>query len=47
MDFYRTLGYVALGSYMRRLGEVSLQASAQVYQMYGMEMEVKWFPVFL
>ena len=47
MDFYRTRGYVALGSYMRRLGEISQQASAQIYQMYGMEFEVKWFPVFL
>jgi N-acetylglutamate synthase-like GNAT family acetyltransferase/DNA-binding MarR family transcriptional regulator len=47
MDLYRTLGYVALGSYMRRLGEISQQASAQVYQMYGMNFEVKWFPVFL
>ncbi|MEI7585004.1 bifunctional helix-turn-helix transcriptional regulator/GNAT family N-acetyltransferase [Runella sp.] len=47
MDLYRTLGYVALGSYMRRLGEISQQASAQVYQMYGMDFEVKWFPVFL
>ena len=47
MNFYRTLGYVALGSYMRRLGEISQQASVEVYRMYGMDFEVKWFPVFL
>lgn len=46
MDFLQDLGKVALGSRLRRLGEVFAVDAAQIYQIYGVYIQPKWFPVF-
>ena len=46
MDFLQGIGRVALGSRLRRLGEVFTADAAQIYQMYQVEIQAKWFPVF-
>jgi len=37
---------MALGSRLRRLGECFGNEAKQVYSMYGVELDVRWFPVF-
>ncbi|MDB4923574.1 bifunctional helix-turn-helix transcriptional regulator/GNAT family N-acetyltransferase [Mucilaginibacter sp.] len=46
MSFYDKTGKMALGSRLRRLGELFAEQSAQVYPIYGIEMQPKWFPVY-
>ena len=46
MDFYDKVGKTAAGSRLRRLSERLTQQSAQVYEMYGVDLQPKWFPVF-
>ncbi len=46
MDFYDKIGKVVLGSRLRRLSELLTEQAAQVYEMYGIDMQPKWFPVF-
>jgi DNA-binding MarR family transcriptional regulator len=46
MEFYNRAGKIAFGSYLRRLGEMMLQWASQVYTMYDIKLEVRWFPVF-
>lgn len=46
MDFLQELGKVALGSRLRRLGEVFAVEAAQLYEIYGVDIQPKWFPVF-
>lgn len=46
MDFLQEIGKVALGSRLRRLGEVFAVDAAQVYEIYGVDIQPKWFPVF-
>ncbi len=46
MDFLQDLGKVALGSRLRRLGEVFAVDAARLYEMYGVDIHPKWFPVF-
>jgi len=46
MNIYDKTGKMALGSRLRRLGETFAEQSAQVYPVYGIEMQPKWFPVY-
>jgi DNA-binding MarR family transcriptional regulator/GNAT superfamily N-acetyltransferase len=46
MDFYTRVGKMALGSRLRRLSELLTDQAAQVYSLYEVAIEPKWFPVF-
>lgn len=46
MDFFEKIGKVALGCRLRRLTEKITEDSAQIYHLYDVEMQPKWFPVF-
>ena len=46
MDFYNNAGKVALGSRLRRLSEQLTEDASQVYKMYNVALQPKWFPVF-
>lgn len=44
--FYENAGRMALGSRLRRLSENLTEQAAKVYQLYGVDLDPKWFPVF-
>lgn len=46
MNFYEALGYLVLGSRMRRLSEAFLSEINKTYQAAGIPFEASWFPVF-
>jgi DNA-binding MarR family transcriptional regulator len=46
MDFYNQVGKIALGSRLRRLSEQLSEDAAQIYKLYDVELQPKWFPVF-
>ncbi|MDO3641012.1 bifunctional helix-turn-helix transcriptional regulator/GNAT family N-acetyltransferase [Mucilaginibacter sp. L3T2-6] len=46
MNIYEKAGKMALGSRLRRLGELFAEQSAQIYPAYGIEIQPKWFPVY-
>lgn len=46
MDVFQSLGKVALGSRLRRLGDVFAADAARIYEVYDVELQPKWFPVF-
>jgi DNA-binding MarR family transcriptional regulator/GNAT superfamily N-acetyltransferase len=46
MDFYNNVGKMALGSRLRRLSEQITEDAGQVYKMYNVSLQPKWFPVF-
>ena len=46
MDFYNNAGKMALGSRLRRLSEQITEDASQVYKMYNVYLQPKWFPVF-
>jgi DNA-binding MarR family transcriptional regulator len=46
MDFYDKVGKMALGSRLRRLSELLTEQAGEVYPLYGVELQPKWFPVF-
>lgn len=46
MDFYNNAGKMALGSRLRRLSEQITEDAGQVYKMYNVSLQPKWFPVF-
>jgi DNA-binding MarR family transcriptional regulator/GNAT superfamily N-acetyltransferase len=46
MDFYNKTGKMALGSRLRRLSELITEQAGQVYALYDIDMQPKWFPVF-
>jgi DNA-binding MarR family transcriptional regulator len=45
-DFYQSLGYLILGSRLRRLSEYYLSEINQVYAKKGIKFDASWFPVF-
>ncbi len=47
MDFYEQTGKMALGSRLRRLSEQITDQASAIYALYGVELQPKWFPVFL
>ena len=46
MNFFDTVGKLALGSRLRLLTERITGEAAQIYKMYDIDMQPKWFPVF-
>jgi len=46
MDFFDTIGTMAIGSRLRMLSERITEDARQVYEMYGVGLKPKWFPVF-
>jgi DNA-binding MarR family transcriptional regulator/N-acetylglutamate synthase-like GNAT family acetyltransferase len=46
MEFYNKVGKKALGSRLRGLSEMITNDAAKVYQMYGIDMQPRWWPVF-
>ncbi|GAB2786227.1 DNA-binding MarR family transcriptional regulator/predicted GNAT family N-acyltransferase [Hymenobacter luteus] len=46
MDFFDELGSAGLGSRLRRLSEVVTSQAAEVYELYHVAFEPRWFPVF-
>lgn len=46
MDFFEELGPAALGSRLRRLSEQMTGQAAEVYALYHLAFEPRWFPVF-
>src|ERR1700743_2650415 len=46
MDFYTRTGKMALGSRLRRLSEQMMEQAAAVYDLYQVDLQPKWFPVF-
>jgi len=46
MDFYNNAGKMALGSRLRRLSDQLTEDAGQVYKMYNVSLQPKWFPVF-
>jgi DNA-binding MarR family transcriptional regulator/GNAT superfamily N-acetyltransferase len=46
MDFYSMTGKMALGSRLRRLSEQMTEQAAGIYELYQVDLQPKWFPVF-
>jgi DNA-binding MarR family transcriptional regulator len=46
MDFFELTGRMALGSRLRRLSETITEDAWKLYELYGVELEPRWFPVF-
>jgi len=46
MDFYEKTGKMALGSRLRRLSEQVTEQAAGIYNLYDVDLQPKWFPVF-
>jgi GNAT superfamily N-acetyltransferase/DNA-binding MarR family transcriptional regulator len=46
MDFYNKVGKMALGSRLRRLSELLTEQAGDVYSLYDVDIQPKWFPVF-
>jgi GNAT superfamily N-acetyltransferase/predicted transcriptional regulator len=46
MNFFDQVGKVALGTRIRFLGEMITGDAEQIYRLYGIHLNPKWFPVF-
>lgn len=46
MEFYKGIGKVAIGSRLRLLTDTVTNDAAEIYSLYGVDMNPKWFPVF-
>jgi DNA-binding MarR family transcriptional regulator len=46
MNLYQRLGFLVLGSRLRRLSEAFLSEITRAYQNEGIDFEASWFPVF-
>lgn len=46
MNLYQNLGYLVLGSRLRRLSETFLSEINHAYQNEGIDFDASWFPVF-
>jgi len=46
MNLYDKVGKMALGSRLRRLSESLTEQAAEVYGLYNIDFQPKWFPVF-
>jgi len=46
MEFFEQLGVAALGSRLRLVSELVTSQAAEVYELYHMPFEPRWFPVF-
>jgi len=46
MDFFERTGKVAIGSRLRMLTDKVTEDASQIYKLYDIDMQPKWFPVF-
>jgi DNA-binding MarR family transcriptional regulator/predicted GNAT family N-acyltransferase len=46
MEFFKKAGKMAIGSRLRMLTEVISEDAAQIYKLYNIDFQPKWFPVF-
>lgn len=46
MDFFDKIGKVAIGSRLRMLSETVTEDSSKIYNLYGIDFQPKWFPVY-
>jgi len=46
MNFFDTVGKLAIGSRLRLLSEKITEDAAQIFRLYNIDMQPKWFPVF-
>jgi DNA-binding MarR family transcriptional regulator len=46
MNYYQSLGYLVLGSRLKRISELFLSEINKVYRTEGIIFETTWFPVF-
>lgn len=46
MNLYQSLGYLVLGSRLRRMSETFLAEINRIYQNEGIVFDASWFPVF-
>jgi GNAT superfamily N-acetyltransferase/DNA-binding MarR family transcriptional regulator len=46
MSFFKQTGKKAIGTRLRRLSEWITDDAAQIYALYGVELQPKWFPVY-
>lgn len=46
MKFYNEAGKMSIGSRLRRLTDTITEDAAQIYQLFGVDLHPKWFPVF-
>lgn len=46
MDFYAQTGKMAIGSRLRRLSDMMTEDAAKIYQLYQVDLQPRWFPVF-
>ncbi len=46
MDLIRSLGYLALGSRLRRISDQIMKDGIRIYETRGISFEPRWFPVF-
>ena len=46
MEFYNKVGKKAIGSRLRGLSDIITNDAAKVYQLYDIDMQPRWWPVF-
>lgn len=46
MNFFDTVGKLAIGSRLRLLSEKITEDAARIFKLYNIDMQPKWFPVF-
>jgi GNAT superfamily N-acetyltransferase/predicted transcriptional regulator len=46
MEFYDEIGKMAIGSRLRRLSDLLTEEAAQIYALFDVDLQPKWFPVF-
>jgi len=46
MSFFEETGKMAIGSRLRMLTDKITEDALQIYSLYGVELQPKWFPVF-
>lgn len=46
MDFFNQTGHMAIGTRLRMLSDKVSDDAAQVYQLFDVDLQPKWFPVF-
>ncbi len=46
MEFFDRVGTMAIGSRFRRLSDIFTDDARRIYQIYGVGLDPKWFPVF-
>ncbi len=45
-EFFNTVGKVALGTRLRKLGDQLMEEASQIYDLYDVPLQAKWFPVY-